>query len=104
MTFWQACATYGRTTDAAERRRLAREIFDAHLAERAPEPVNVDAHARQHALTSLTALGPDAAPPDLFTAAQKQVFNLMKFDSYPRFLKSDLYQEVLNSNFLLGKV
>lgn len=27
--------------------------------------------------------------------AQKQIFNLMKFDSYPRFLKSDLYKNYL---------
>lgn len=27
--------------------------------------------------------------------AQKQIFNLMKFDSYPRFLKSDVYKNYL---------
>lgn len=27
--------------------------------------------------------------------AQKQVFNLMKFDSYPRFVKSDLFKMCL---------
>lgn len=88
MTFWRSCEEYAELTDLTERRRLARAIFDAHLAEGAPEPVNVDAHARQHALNL------DCAPPDLFAAAQKQVFNLMKFDSFPRFLKSDLYQDV----------
>lgn len=30
--------------------------------------------------------------------AQKQIFNLMKFDSYPRFLKSDLYKQCLSGN------
>ncbi|CAG5075886.1 Similar to loco: Regulator of G-protein signaling loco (Drosophila melanogaster) [Cotesia congregata] len=29
--------------------------------------------------------------------AQKQVFNLMKFDSYPRFLRSDLYRNCLET-------
>lgn len=27
--------------------------------------------------------------------AQKQIFNLMKFDSYPRFLKSEIYKNYL---------
>lgn len=29
--------------------------------------------------------------------AQKQVFNLMKFDSYPRFLRSDLYRRCIET-------
>lgn len=31
----------------------------------------------------------------IFLKAQKQVFNLMKFDSYPRFIKSDLFKMCL---------
>lgn len=54
------------------------------------EPVNIDAHAHQHTLEKLS-----EAPVDLFVPAQKQIFNLMKFDSYPRFIKSDLYKECL---------
>lgn len=30
--------------------------------------------------------------------AQKQIFNLMKFDSYSRFLKSDLYNKCLSQD------
>lgn len=30
------------------------------------------------------------------TQAQKQIFNLMKFDSYSRFLKSGLYKDCVN--------
>ncbi len=33
--------------------------------------------------------------PSLFAAAQKQIYNLMKFDSFSRFLKSDLYKEAM---------
>ncbi len=31
--------------------------------------------------------------PDLFLQAQNQIYNLMKYDSYPRFLKSRLYTD-----------
>ena len=33
----------------------------------------------------------------IFLAAQKQIFNLMKFDSYQRFIKSDLYKSCLEA-------
>lgn len=36
---------------------------------------------------------------DIFDQAQKQIFNLMKFDSYPRFLKSDIYKHCLAGDF-----
>lgn len=54
------------------------------------EPVNVDSHARQ-----VTQEGLGQASVHLFEQAQKQIFDLMKFDSYPRFIKSDLYKECL---------
>lgn len=69
---------------------MASQIFETHLAVGAPEPVNVDAHATQSTQNKLS-----EAPPDLFLSAQKQIFNLMKFDSYPRFIKSELYKECL---------
>lgn len=56
----------------------------------AVEPVNVDSHGRQFTQQQL-----QDAEPSLFEQAQKQIFNLMKFDSYPRFLKSDLYKQCL---------
>ncbi|KAI5705946.1 hypothetical protein M8J75_003350 [Diaphorina citri] len=87
--FWVACEQYQATSLPDERLRLARDIFDKHLAAGASEPVNVDSQARQKTQDQLE-LG---AEPGLFQ--DKQIFNLMKFDSYPRFLKSDLYKECL---------
>ncbi|XP_046385174.1 regulator of G-protein signaling loco isoform X2 [Ischnura elegans] len=103
--FWVACERYrntpndpntksgeGKASGGQQSRRaaLARDIFNRHLCLGAPEPVNVDSHARQE-----TEEGLGGAQPTLFLQAQKQIFNLMKFDSYPRFLKSELYKECL---------
>lgn len=88
--FWVACEKYRSLSSPTERAASARDIFERHLCLGALEPVNVDSHARQATQDGLT----DAAS-TLFLQAQKQIFNLMKFDSYPRFLKSDLYKECL---------
>ncbi|XP_075222351.1 regulator of G protein signaling family member locomotion defects isoform X2 [Lycorma delicatula] len=88
--FWVACERYRSVDDLEERRRLAQDIFSKHLCLGALEPVNVDSHARQVTQEEL-----GSAHSSLFLQAQKQIFNLMKFDSYPRFIKSDLYKECL---------
>ena len=51
------------------------------------DPVNVDSHAATAAHQGI-----EAAEATLFEPAQRQIYNLMKFDSFSRFLKSDLYQ------------
>ena len=91
--FWTACERYrkikGDDEDSVKvRMAAAQDILKRHLSSGAPEPVNVDGHARKAAHE-----GPPTS--QLFATAQKQIYNLMKFDSFSRFLKSDLYKESL---------
>lgn len=78
--------------NAADRIVEAKKIYDEYLADNAREPVNVDSKARSIAAEKLS-LG----EVDLFEPAQKQIFNLMKFDSYQRFIKSDLYKNYVDA-------
>ncbi|XP_052369882.1 regulator of G-protein signaling 12-like, partial [Oncorhynchus keta] len=67
----------------------ARQIYNSYLSSKATTPVNIDSQAQ---------LADDilnAPRPDMFKEQQLQIFNLMKFDSYTRFLKSLLYQECM---------
>ncbi|KAK3876061.1 hypothetical protein Pcinc_019116 [Petrolisthes cinctipes] len=89
--FWTACERYKRLTDPDQLGAMAKVILERHLVTSAPEPVNVDSQARQHAQDGLH--NPNQM---LFAQAQKQIFNLMKFDSYSRFLKSGLYKDCVN--------
>ncbi|XP_037036459.1 regulator of G-protein signaling loco isoform X2 [Bradysia coprophila] len=89
--FWTSCERY-RYMDETERAREATQIFAKHLGVGAPEPVNVDSQARTTAQDNL-----QKAECDLFMQAQKQIFNLMKFDSYQRFIRSDLYKSCLDA-------
>ncbi|XP_046142954.1 regulator of G-protein signaling loco isoform X2 [Osmia bicornis bicornis] len=91
--FWAACERYKDTKDIVTRRKLANQIYQRHLSNTAAEPVNVDSHATGQITQDLLC----EAPSDLFVQAQKQVFNLMKFDSYPRFLRSDLYRRCIET-------
>ncbi|XP_050521691.1 regulator of G-protein signaling loco isoform X2 [Daktulosphaira vitifoliae] len=90
LYFWTACEHYNSTHDQVLRCALARDIYSKHLSNDALESVNVDSKA-----SNLTIQQIEQADPNLFLHAQKQVFNLMKFDSYPRFIKSDLFKTCL---------
>lgn len=90
--FWTACERYRQITDREERAKEAQSIFAKHLESGCSEPVNVDSIARNIAKENLP-----QAEPTLFAAAQKQIFNLMKFDSYQRFIKSDMYKTCQDS-------
>ncbi|XP_018575675.1 regulator of G-protein signaling loco isoform X4 [Anoplophora glabripennis] len=91
--FWTACERYRKLSPGNERIVEAERIYQRHLSVGAPEAVNVDAHGRQCAEQCLQ--DPTCT---LFDQAQKQIFNLMKFDSYPRFLKSDIYKQCLSGD------
>ncbi|XP_019513564.1 PREDICTED: regulator of G-protein signaling 12 isoform X2 [Hipposideros armiger] len=91
ILFWQACEYFNHVPahDKKELSYRAREIFSKFLCSKATTPVNIDSQAQ---------LADDilSAPhPDMFKDQQLQIFNLMKFDSYTRFLKSQLYQECI---------
>ncbi|GAB6023290.1 hypothetical protein CHUAL_008099 [Chamberlinius hualienensis] len=88
IAFWVACERFRRLTNAEEIKSYGKAIFYRHLSSEASEPVNVDSHARQKVDDGLS-----APTTNLFLLPQKQIFNLMKFDSYARFLKSPLYQD-----------
>uniref|UniRef100_A0A3B4B0B0 Regulator of G protein signaling 12a n=1 Tax=Periophthalmus magnuspinnatus TaxID=409849 RepID=A0A3B4B0B0_9GOBI len=93
ILFWQACEYFSHVP-AADKKQLSQragEIYNSFLSSKATMPVNIDSQAQlaDDVLTS--------PQPDMFKTQQLQIFNLMKFDSYSRFLKSSLYQECVHS-------
>ncbi|KAG5893133.1 hypothetical protein JTB14_034153 [Gonioctena quinquepunctata] len=89
--FWTACERFKKLPPGVERQAEARRIYQKHLSAGASEAVNVDSQGRQFTEQHL-----QEAKDTLFDQAQKQIFNLMKFDSYPRFLKSEIYKQCLS--------
>uniref|UniRef100_A0A673TR45 Regulator of G protein signaling 14 n=1 Tax=Suricata suricatta TaxID=37032 RepID=A0A673TR45_SURSU len=91
VTFWKACERFQQipASDTQQLAQEARHIYREFLSSQALSPVNID---RQAWLGEEVLAEPR---PDMFRAQQLQIFNLMKFDSYARFVKSPLYRECL---------
>ncbi|KAM7377342.1 hypothetical protein PAMA_013908 [Pampus argenteus] len=93
ILFWQACEYFSHVpaTDKKQLSQRAGEIYNSFLSSKATMPVNIDSQAQlaDDVLTS--------PRPDMFKTQQLQIFNLMKFDSYSRFLKSSIYQECMHA-------
>ena len=71
-----------------QRKQLARAIFKEHIDTASQQAVNIDAQCSAQLTADVIA----QALPTLFDTAKKQIFQLMRTDSYPRFLKSELYK------------
>ncbi|XP_020646034.3 regulator of G-protein signaling 14 isoform X1 [Pogona vitticeps] len=86
--FWQACERFQQipANSTQQLAQEARRIYDEFLSRHSVNPVNIDRQAwiGEEMLATPT--------PDMFNVQQLQIFNLMKFDSYARFVKSPLYQ------------
>ncbi|XP_061412588.1 regulator of G-protein signaling 12-like isoform X2 [Lethenteron reissneri] len=91
IMFWQACEDFRQipSDQAAQLFQTARRIYERFLSEKAAMPVNIDSQAH------ISDDNLNAPHPAMFHVQQQQIFNLMKFDSYSRFLKSPPYQECL---------
>ncbi|NP_001085707.1 regulator of G-protein signaling 14 L homeolog [Xenopus laevis] len=91
INFWKACEKFHAISndDSAKLLQESRKIYNEYLSSSSQCPVNVD----QQALITEDML--ETPSPDLFNAQQLQIFNLMKFDSYARFVKSPLYQDCM---------
>ncbi|GFO30557.1 regulator of G-protein signaling 12 [Plakobranchus ocellatus] len=87
IIFWKACEQYRQLKDEQQRKAQAQDIYSRYLSNRASDPVNVDSVARSHTEQFL-----ESPTTIMFDVAQHQIFQLMRQDSYSRFLKSDLYK------------
>ncbi|XP_040576257.1 regulator of G-protein signaling 14 [Lepeophtheirus salmonis] len=92
IAFWKECEQYRTTTELPNRKKMAESIVEHYLDPGAPDPVNVDSEAKSFTQKFLS-----QSSPDLFVQAQRQIFNLMKYDSFRRFVLSDVYKECLDA-------
>uniref|UniRef100_A0A8C0X8G8 RGS domain-containing protein n=1 Tax=Castor canadensis TaxID=51338 RepID=A0A8C0X8G8_CASCN len=86
IEFWITCEDFKKSKESQQINFKAKAIYEKFIQNDAPQEVNLDFHTKEVITKSIT-------QPTLhtFDAAQSRVYQLMEQDSYPRFLKSDIY-------------
>jgi hypothetical protein len=79
IMFWRQCNFYRKTDN---RKRLAHILYDEYIDDAALNQINIDANIRCRIRQRL-----DEAPRDLYDEAQKHIRELMRRDSYRRFVE-----------------
>ncbi|XP_037081303.1 regulator of G-protein signaling 8-like [Pollicipes pollicipes] len=89
LEFWLAVEDFKKTRHCKLPAR-AQQIYNEFLAAQAPKEINIDSSTR-------AVIGKRLSDPDvqMFDAAQRRVQHLMESDIFPRFLQSEMYQELL---------
>ncbi|XP_022068982.1 regulator of G-protein signaling 21-like [Acanthochromis polyacanthus] len=92
IEFWVVCEDYKKIKSSFRMSSRAKKIFKRYIQAEAPREINIDHKTREVIRRNIMA--PSAV---CFDDAQKIVYGLMERDSYPRFLKSDIYRTLLDS-------
>ncbi|CAF4560754.1 unnamed protein product, partial [Rotaria sp. Silwood1] len=100
IQFWIECENFKKLTNQDEIRHKATSIWSTYLFDTNDGScrINIDNRTRQEC-HELLLTNPNI---HMFEKAQSQIFHLMKYDSYTRFLKSDIYKDCIR-NEMQGK-
>lgn len=90
LQFYLACEQYRRSSNTFSLGRRAKEISATYIQPGAPREVNLDSKTRDLTLQLLKAPSHNS-----LCHAQKRIRGLLEFDSYPRFLQSNIYLTLL---------
>ncbi|RXM33924.1 Regulator of G-protein signaling 3 [Acipenser ruthenus] len=91
IEFWLACEDYKKIKSQSKMTSKAKKIFAEYIATQSCKEVNLDSYTREHTKDNLQNINRTC-----FDLAQKRIFGLMEKDSYPRFLRSELYLGLIN--------
>ncbi|XP_056668392.1 regulator of G-protein signaling 3 isoform X3 [Monodelphis domestica] len=91
LEFWLACEDFKKVKSQSKMASKAKKIFAEYIAIQACKEVNLDSYTREHTKENL-----QNVTRACFDLAQKRIYGLMEKDSYPRFLRSELYLDLIN--------
>ncbi|KAK4001948.1 hypothetical protein OUZ56_003811 [Daphnia magna] len=96
LEFWLAVEDYKHSTKPKDMAAKAQQIYKDFLTVQASkkQQVNLDAETRAMTLANVQSDSPDQ---HAFDQAQRKIQHMMERDSYQRFLKSDLFLQVVNA-------
>ncbi|XP_032883907.1 regulator of G-protein signaling 4-like [Amblyraja radiata] len=97
IRFWLECEEFKSCKPSAKLALKAKKVFDEYIAVDAPKEVNLESHIREKTKKSI--VDPTSS---CFNEAQSKIYILMEKDSYPRFLKSKIYLDLLSQTHARG--
>ncbi|XP_075038826.1 regulator of G-protein signaling 21 [Mixophyes fleayi] len=93
IEFWLACEDFKKTKISSQLAFKANKIYCEYIKAEAPREVNIDHKTRD--LISQKMSQPTA---NCFDDAQELIVCLMAKDSFPRFLRSEYYKELVKKH------
>nr|XP_021528581.1 regulator of G-protein signaling 20 [Aotus nancymaae] len=92
MLFWMACEELKKEANKNIIEEKARIIYEDYISILSPKEVSLDSRVRE-------GINRDMVEPSqhIFDDAQLQIYTLMHRDSYPRFMNSTVYKDLLQS-------
>ncbi|KAM4552699.1 regulator of G-protein signaling 20 [Odontesthes bonariensis] len=92
MLFWLACEEFSKETNKSAIEEKAGVIYEDYISILSPKEVSLDSRVRE-------AINRNMPEPNLhtFDEAQLQIYTLMQRDSYPRYMNSSAYKNLLNT-------
>ncbi|XP_008834443.1 regulator of G-protein signaling 13 [Nannospalax galili] len=92
IKFWMACETYKKIASRRGRISRAKKLYKIYIQPQSPREINIDSTTREAIIGNI-----QEPTQTCFEEAQKIVYMHMEMDSYPRFLKSEMYQKLLKT-------
>ncbi|XP_038622544.1 regulator of G-protein signaling 20 [Tachyglossus aculeatus] len=92
MQFWMACEELKQEASKNKVEEKAKLIYDDYISSLSPREVSLDSRVRE-------VINENMQEPSqhIFDDAQLQIYTLMHRDSYPRFMNSAIYKDLLRS-------
>ncbi|XP_053138238.1 regulator of G-protein signaling 3 isoform X7 [Hemicordylus capensis] len=91
LEFWLVCEEYKKLKSQSKMASKAKKIFGEYIAIQSCKEVNLDSYTREHTKENLQNITRSC-----FDLAQRRIYGLMEKDSYPRFLRSELFLDLSN--------
>ncbi|XP_062335523.1 regulator of G-protein signaling 20 isoform X1 [Osmerus eperlanus] len=92
IVFWLACEELKKETNKSVVEEKVRQIYEDFISILSPKEVSLDSHVRE--VINHNMLEPTS---HTFEDAQQQIYTLMQRDSYPRYMNSSAYTDLLQS-------
>ncbi|KAK2499264.1 hypothetical protein MC885_003202 [Smutsia gigantea] len=92
MLFWMACEELKKEANKNVIEEKAKIIYENYISILSPKEVSLDSRVRE--VINKNMVEPSQ---QIFDDAQLQIYTLMHRDSYPRFMSSALYKDLLQS-------